>query len=309
MSDNNMRIHKPSAKTQFLVMRNDDIQRKDLSYEAIGLLTYLCSLPDDWDIKISTLYRKGAKRDKMQRMIKELRDAGYMRLVRVQGDDGRFIDTYYEVYGMPEDNPDYEPKTGKTVKRKNRETEKPKDGKPTSTKEIENTKEIVEQKKEKEESVASATDAEINETHLWILSDPDNGKVHHAMVDVLMGEMRFKNGGQAARTAKSLLKRGITPLEVHYTGRFYEMTYSLQAFPRTIGKIIKYIDEMKKDRFYGTEYRNIQKAIQHDKVTLADFAPRKKPKKQEPEVDPSELIDATDLIKKLVSTNALRLEA
>jgi len=104
------RIFKPQPKTQYFAMRNKEAQRSDLSYEALGLLTYLISLPDDWEINVTSLQRASfAGRDKVRRMVKELLQAGYLRLVQVQDDKGRFSNTYYEAYGIPEDNPDYNP--------------------------------------------------------------------------------------------------------------------------------------------------------------------------------------------------------
>lgn len=121
------RIHKAKPKTKFVVMRNTDGQRDDISYEAKGLLLRLMSLPDDWDIHPKELENDHAKRQKIQRMLRELRDAGYVRLVRERDDDGKFTDTYYEVYGDPAENPDHDsdsPAGGKPVKRENRKAGK-----------------------------------------------------------------------------------------------------------------------------------------------------------------------------------------
>lgn len=60
----------------------------NLSWEALGLLAYLCSKPDDWDVCISQLINHSAKskrpskRDKTYLILKELEEAGYMRKVK-----------------------------------------------------------------------------------------------------------------------------------------------------------------------------------------------------------------------------------
>lgn len=107
------RIHKAyGLEKDFLTLRNKDVQRKDLSFEAIGILVYLLSLPTTWEIHLSTLERKGMGRDKIRRAIKELTDKGYMALVKTQNEKGLFEGSHYEIFAIPEANP-------------NRETEKP----------------------------------------------------------------------------------------------------------------------------------------------------------------------------------------
>lgn len=113
------RIHKAyGLEKDYLVLRNADVQRKDLSYEAVGVLVYLLSLPTTWEIHLSTLERKGMKRDKIRRVMKELSDNGYAALVKDQNEKGIFEGSHYEIFAIPEQNPYL-----------NRETEKPSVGK------------------------------------------------------------------------------------------------------------------------------------------------------------------------------------
>jgi hypothetical protein len=53
-------------------------QSRTLSYGAIGLLTYLLSKPDDWTVVPEDLIRKGYGRDKVYKLLKELKDAGHI---------------------------------------------------------------------------------------------------------------------------------------------------------------------------------------------------------------------------------------
>lgn len=59
-------------------------QDTSISYEALGLLTYLLSQPDNWDVVISNLARQHCGRDKAYRLLNELKDAGYIRHERLE---------------------------------------------------------------------------------------------------------------------------------------------------------------------------------------------------------------------------------
>lgn len=80
-------------------------QDKTLSYEAAGMLWYLLSKPDDWKVIISDLERPTAKRDKVYRILKELKEKGYIHRARVQNVDGTFTWDDYRVYEVPVDEP------------------------------------------------------------------------------------------------------------------------------------------------------------------------------------------------------------
>jgi len=85
-----IRIRK--RKPGFTVIDNQPIDDLSLRWETLGLFTYLMSKPDGWEISTAHLWRqkRGAGRDKVRRMLKELEAAGYFRQERVQRSDGRF---------------------------------------------------------------------------------------------------------------------------------------------------------------------------------------------------------------------------
>src|SRR4051812_34581924 len=63
----------------FLTVANATVQDARLSWGARGLLVYLLSLPDDWDIRVSHLTNQGdAGRDAVRRMLRELHALGYV---------------------------------------------------------------------------------------------------------------------------------------------------------------------------------------------------------------------------------------
>lgn len=106
------RIHKAKGlEREFVILRNQDVQRHDLSYEAIGMLVYLMSLPTDWVIYVSTLERSGAGRDRVKRIIAELELHGYLYIEQGHDETGKFTANEYQAYAMPEYNPYWQPST------------------------------------------------------------------------------------------------------------------------------------------------------------------------------------------------------
>lgn len=105
-------IHKAhSLEREYVSLKNKDVQRKDLSYEATGMLVYLMSLPHDWNINLRNLQQKGAGRDKVRRILKELEDKGYLSIENSKDEQGRFTHTQYHAYATPDYNPQFNPST------------------------------------------------------------------------------------------------------------------------------------------------------------------------------------------------------
>jgi hypothetical protein len=69
-----------TARTQgFTVVANSLIEDASLGWDALGLLVYLLSKPDHWQIKPATLAKqRNAGKDKIYSMLKQLREAGYV---------------------------------------------------------------------------------------------------------------------------------------------------------------------------------------------------------------------------------------
>ena len=89
-----------TLKDRFLIVQNDILQNKNLSFEAKGFLCYILSLPDDWIIyksKIQKDYNIG--RTKLDRVLKELKSEGYMAEIEmVRNDKGKFSGVNYLFY-------------------------------------------------------------------------------------------------------------------------------------------------------------------------------------------------------------------
>jgi hypothetical protein len=84
---------------------NEPFNDKRLSWEARGLMGYLLSKPDNWEVRSADLEEQGpAGSRKVKRMLAELRICGYMNRIRTKMPDGKFVWTT-EVYESPSQNP------------------------------------------------------------------------------------------------------------------------------------------------------------------------------------------------------------
>lgn len=112
MSDKTyIRRSKHDKENPYMMLRRETAQNKGLSYEALGLLTYLLSKPDDWRVQIGDLQRgkkhglltHTAGRDKVRTLLDELCEKGYARreAQRHDPETGRFEYGDYEVAEMP----------------------------------------------------------------------------------------------------------------------------------------------------------------------------------------------------------------
>lgn len=68
----------------YLMVARGVAQNKAISYEALGLLTYLLSQADDWKVIPETLVREGCGRNRVYKLLNELKDAGH--IVQVRGE-------------------------------------------------------------------------------------------------------------------------------------------------------------------------------------------------------------------------------
>ena len=87
------------SRQRFLLMDAEIHLRPDLSWEARGLHSYLMLKPDNWEVYINNLMKAGpAGKDKLQRMLKELQEAGYINRIRVRDPKTGRLSTITEVY-------------------------------------------------------------------------------------------------------------------------------------------------------------------------------------------------------------------
>jgi len=92
-------IVKAKHKSEFFQMNNEAIQDPSLSWAARGLLAYLISMPEKWDVHLTELFRRSTDgRRATEAAMKELIMAGYVK--KDQGKNKR-RDTKYTVYETP----------------------------------------------------------------------------------------------------------------------------------------------------------------------------------------------------------------
>jgi hypothetical protein len=92
-------IVKAKHKSDFFQMNNAPVQDPGLSWAAKGLLAYLVSMPETWEVHLRDLFRRSrCGRKPTQAALNELIAAGYA--LKTQGGNKR-RDTRYEVYEDP----------------------------------------------------------------------------------------------------------------------------------------------------------------------------------------------------------------
>lgn len=110
----------PRPTNQFYLLDNRIAADERLSWQARGLLIYLLTKPDHWEVSVAQLIKqtqgssKRTGRDGVYSIINELINAGYMRRTVTRDCDGGFDGTEYEVFESPKiepphtDNPETE---------------------------------------------------------------------------------------------------------------------------------------------------------------------------------------------------------
>ena len=86
----------------YTIMSNYHLQDKNLSYKAKGLLSFMLSLPEDWDYSINGLVaisKEGVKA--IKNILQELQHCGYLVIEKKQNEIGQF-EYEYLIYEYPE---------------------------------------------------------------------------------------------------------------------------------------------------------------------------------------------------------------
>lgn len=97
-------IIKRKVRTNFTVLDNNVIRDDRLSWKALGILTYLLSLPPDFKLylkKLGSLRPSG--RDSTRTGLVELQECGYLTIEKIRDEEsGRFLGNFWEVTDTPE---------------------------------------------------------------------------------------------------------------------------------------------------------------------------------------------------------------
>ncbi len=104
MSVNKPAILKRRVRRDFTVLPNDLIRDRRLSWKAVGLLSYILSLPDDFRLYLDYLSKqKKDGRHSTRAGLKELELAGYLTIRRERGELGKYTKVIWEVTDSPVD--------------------------------------------------------------------------------------------------------------------------------------------------------------------------------------------------------------
>lgn len=111
-----MSVFKIEKNQNYTVMSNHHLRDRNLSYKAKGLLSFMLSLPDDWDYSLVGLCSISKEsRDGIRSILKELQEHHYVEIEKVRGYKGYF-EYNYLIYEVPhfisleneQSNPDME---------------------------------------------------------------------------------------------------------------------------------------------------------------------------------------------------------
>lgn len=113
-------IHRGKKTANFVQIANRIVDDQRLSFFSLGILVYLLAKTPNWHCRVSNLIRgepgtRGGRRDAVRARLKQLRELGFISLVRLKKKDGTFRTTYH-VYEFPEDNPFPDPLRPRTTK-------------------------------------------------------------------------------------------------------------------------------------------------------------------------------------------------
>lgn len=96
-----MPIFRVPKNHNFTIMSNYHLKDKELSLKAKGLLSYMLSLPDDWDFSLNGLVAKNKESIRAIRTtIDELKEHNYLTVRKFRNDKGYF-EYEYIIYEKP----------------------------------------------------------------------------------------------------------------------------------------------------------------------------------------------------------------
>ena len=96
-----MSAFKIEKNQNYTVMSNHHLRDRNLSYKAKGLLSFMLSLPDDWDYSLAGLCSISKEsRDGIRSILKELQEHHYVEIEKFRGDKG-YSEYNYLIYEVP----------------------------------------------------------------------------------------------------------------------------------------------------------------------------------------------------------------
>ena len=88
-------VFKIEKNKNYTIMSNYHLRDKNLSLKAKGLLSFMLSLPENWDYSLSGLIAVCKEQESsIKSTLKELKEAGYLVIEKVRGEKGYFEYNY-----------------------------------------------------------------------------------------------------------------------------------------------------------------------------------------------------------------------
>ena len=97
-----MSVFRVEKNNNYTVMSNYHLRDKNLSYKAKGLLSFMLSLPENWDYSMNGLVaisKEGIKA--IRNILKELQEHGYLSITKKQNRFGQF-EYEYSIFECPD---------------------------------------------------------------------------------------------------------------------------------------------------------------------------------------------------------------
>ena len=95
-------VREQSHTRNFTVLDNRIFNDERLTFEEIGVLSYILSKPANWVVRINQLRSKdNIGRTSMQRIMKNLEACGYAKLVKTKDANGMFSGSYWSICELP----------------------------------------------------------------------------------------------------------------------------------------------------------------------------------------------------------------
>ena len=160
-----MAVFRVAKVGDFTTMSNHHLRNKKLSLKAVGLMSKILSLPNEWDYSLKGLAKLNTDGiDGVRSAVKELEDAGYIIRRQLRDKDGRMSHSEYLVFEVPElAKPILESPSSENPTAVNPSTGEPLSGNPTQS----NTNQVITQK----ENTLYINDPSINHSCTWYGND------------------------------------------------------------------------------------------------------------------------------------------
>src|SRR6187200_3176088 len=100
-----------NATLGYTILTRATLDDTRLSWKARGLLSYLLSKPDHWQVSIRHLTAQSKRdgRSAVQSALQELQRYGYAKLRTIRGPGGRVMGKRWDIFEVPEPELDFPP--------------------------------------------------------------------------------------------------------------------------------------------------------------------------------------------------------